>query len=101
MNREAEEFMQGNHKSYIAIFGKNEFEHLPIILWGWIRNVEIQIINHGLVPRLLGILERFPFLGEYIKNSVKYRKIYLGHYKGSWFEMSKESTDVTIAFIIA
>lgn len=90
--------MQNSNKSYIAIFGKNEFEHLPIILWGWIRNKKIEIINHGFVPRLLGILERFHFLGEYIKKAVKYHKIYLGHYKGSWFEMSKESTDVTIAF---
>lgn len=90
--------MQNNNKSYVVIFSKDEFEHLSIILWGWIRNLKLQIINHGFTPRLINIAKNKPFIGKYINNSVKEHKIYLGHYKGVWYEMQKESIDVTTEF---
>lgn len=99
--------MSGNTKNktsnlikakHIFIFGKDEFEQLLMILWGWIRGLEIQVINHGSLPRALGILKRVPFIRKYIASSVKEHKIYLGDHKGVWFELSPESTELTIEF---
>lgn len=93
-----ESSIQSGNKSYVAVFGTNEFEHLQIILWGWFRNLEMQVINHGSIPRLIGALGRGPFIGKYLQRSIKQHKIYLGHYKGLWFELHKEAVDATIEF---
>lgn len=90
--------MQGSDKSYVVAFGKNEFENLYIILWGWFRNLKMQVINHGLVRRLIEYAMNIPFIGKHIKKSIKQQKIYLSHYKGLYFKIYKESTDITIEF---
>ena len=91
-------FMLNNKKNYIAIFGKNMFECLLLILYGWIRNLKILIIFPGIPFKVMNILKHTFSFRKYIKGSIKEYKTGIGNYKGLWYEVNKEAIDLTLKF---
>ena len=95
-HRRIEGIMQQDGKKYILVLGHNEFERLQLFLWGWFRSARLEVINYGAAQRLVDFLKKIPFINNYIRDSVGQHKIYLGDYNGLWFEVSNETTDLTI-----
>ncbi|MDD4979794.1 MAG: hypothetical protein PHC54_00780 [Candidatus Omnitrophica bacterium] len=81
-------------KNYIALFGRNEFENLNIILWCWIRNHCLTIIGSQIPP----CINLIPFVRGYVKKSVKEYKTCLEDYEGLIYEIHAETVDLTNNF---
>lgn len=84
--------------NYITIFGDNAFECLQLILYGWLRNLKMLIILHGVPLRVMNIVKHISFIRKYINKSIKEYKSALGNYKALWYEVNEETIDLTVKF---
>lgn len=92
-------FMQGiEEKRYTAIFGRNEFVCLQLILSAWIKNMKLTVITHGSHSPMLAGFKSMPFLKKYIDSSIEEYNASLGDYKGLWYEASAAAVDLTTEF---
>jgi len=82
----------------IIIPTENKFECLQLILWGWISNLKILIIDIDRLSYVFNVLKRIFFIRKYIKESIHEYKISFDKYKGLWHEINKETIDLTIKF---
>lgn len=84
-------------KEYIVI-PQSGLEFLIIILRGWIKNIKLIVTTTGLLPKATSIFNHLFFIRKYIKESVYEHKVVLGDYKGIWYDINKETIDLTLKF---
>jgi len=92
--------MSDNKKTYIALFGENIFECLGLILWAVLKRVKLIVITPPDISSYLTILKRIFFVRNRLKQTIEEHKAktYLGHHKGLWHEVNKETIDLTQKF---
>ena len=90
--------MLDNKRTYIALFGQNESEYLQIVLWGWVANLKMRFIAPEIASHLTTDVRRISFIRRYIEKSIKIHEASLGDYKGLWYEVNKQTIDLTNEF---
>lgn len=83
-------------KTYIAVFGKNKFECLRLLFWSLIRGAQTLIITPPDPP--INALKRMFLINRCAKNTIKEYKAVLPRHNGLWYEMHKETIDLTTSF---
>lgn len=83
---------------YIVIFGENRFESLWVALWCWLRQLQVLVMDGGIISGLTRNLGWLPPLKKYLTRSVSENKTGLGRYKGLWYDINKEVIDLTVKF---
>lgn len=83
---------------YIVIFGENRFESLWLALWCWLRQLQVLVMDGGILPGITRNLGWLPPLGKYLTRSVSENKAGLGQYKRLWYDINKEVIDLTVRF---
>lgn len=83
---------------YIVIFGENRFESLWLALWCWLRQLQVLVMDGGILPGITRNLGWLPPLRKYLAQSVNENKVGLGQYKGLWYDINKEVIDLTVRF---
>jgi len=90
--------MQGAKAEDIIIYGDNIFECLYLIMWSWIRNLKVAIIHSNISSNAISFLNKIFFIRRYIDRSIRVYKSDLGKHKGLYFEVNKETVDLTLKF---
>lgn len=90
--------MSDIRNAYIAILTEDKFDCIQLILWGWFRNLKLLIINSDLSPYIRSVSKYIFFINRYIKKSIQKETVASGKYKGLWYEINKETIDLTLNF---
>jgi len=85
-------------KEYVVLSGKNQLEYLQLFLFSWLRGLKIIVIVPEIFLLMINTLKRLPFIRRYIKKSVSEHQAFLSEHKGLWYEVNKETIDLTLEF---
>lgn len=90
--------MTAEKNAYIVIFGKNTFECLQLIFFGWIRRSKLLIIAPSLGFFAVNYLRQIPVLKNYTSKEIKEYEYSSSDHKVLWYEAHQETIDLTLRF---